>query len=83
MKFDNFSKFQCVISHSPPPPSVIMTLCVRKSICDSPLNLENNSSVCNAKLRALTALLDAGVEGLWTISFLVKSTYFLQTSVSI
>ena len=58
-----------------------MTLYVRKSICDSPLNLENNSSVCNAKLSALTPLSDAGVEGQWTISFLVKSTYFLQASV--
>ena len=44
LKFDNFSEFQNVISDSP---SVIMTHCVPKSICDSkflrtPL-LQNNS----------------------------------------
>ena len=43
LKFDNFSEFQNVISDSPPPhthtqPSVIMTLCVRKSIFASPLS---------------------------------------------
>ena len=44
LKFDNFSEFQNVMSDSPPPPpfpapspSVIMTHCIRKSICDSPL----------------------------------------------
>ena len=36
-KFDNFSEFQNVISDSPPTLSVIMTHCVRKSICDAPL----------------------------------------------
>ena len=37
LKLDNFSKFQNVINNSlpTPTPSVIMTLCVRKSICDS------------------------------------------------
>ena len=33
----NFSNFQNVISNNPPPASVIMTHCVRKSICESPL----------------------------------------------
>ena len=41
LKFDKFSKSQNTISDSLPPPSgafsVIMTLCVKKSICDSPL----------------------------------------------
>ena len=43
LKFDNFSEFQNVIKDSPPPSpapltaSVIMTLCVRTSIFDSPL----------------------------------------------
>ena len=34
----NLSEFQSVINDSPPPVSVIMTHCVRDSICDSPLN---------------------------------------------
>ena len=46
LKFDSFSKFQNVINDSrpaPPPhhllhPSIILTLYVRKSICDSPLS---------------------------------------------
>ena len=39
LKFDNFSEFLNIISESPSPtPSVIMMLCVRKSICDSPLS---------------------------------------------
>ena len=44
LKFDNFSEFQNVKRppHPPPIPSVIMTLCVRKSICDSPLICMNN-----------------------------------------
>ena len=39
LKLDNFSEFQNVINNSlpNPNPSVIMTFCVRKSICDSPL----------------------------------------------
>ena len=37
--FNNFSEFQNDISDRPPPPttSVIMTHCVQKSTCDSPL----------------------------------------------
>ena len=45
VKFDSFSKFQNVINDSTPGPrpdllhsSIILTLCVRKSICDSPLS---------------------------------------------
>ena len=40
LKFDNFPEFQNVISDSSLPltPNVIMTQCVRKSICDSPLS---------------------------------------------
>ena len=37
LKFDIFSEFRKVISDSPPPISVIMTHCVRKSIFYSPL----------------------------------------------
>ena len=36
LKFDNFSESENVISDNPLTPSVIMALCVRKSICDSP-----------------------------------------------
>ena len=36
LKFDNFSEFQNAISDNPPPPNVIITHRVRKSICDSP-----------------------------------------------
>ena len=38
------------------------------------VDLENISSICNAKLNALMPLLIAGIEGLWTISFLLKRT---------
>ena len=38
------------------------------------LYLENISSFCDTKLSALPPLSIAGVEGLWTISFFVKST---------
>ena len=37
LKFDNFSHYQDIISNKPPPASVIMAHCVRKSIFDSPL----------------------------------------------
>ena len=37
LKFDNFSEFRNVISDSPPPSCVIVTLCLQKSICDSSL----------------------------------------------
>ena len=36
-KFDNFSELQNVISDSPPPANVVVTHCVQKSICCSPL----------------------------------------------
>ena len=37
LKFDYFSELQNVISDSSPFPSIIMTLCVQKSICELPL----------------------------------------------
>ena len=42
LKFDHFSEFQKFISDNSlfPPPSVIMTLSIRKSICDSSLNVK-------------------------------------------
>ena len=39
------------------------------------LDLKDIGNVCNIKLSALNPLSIAGVEGLSTISFLVKSTY--------
>ena len=38
------------------------------------VDLENIGSACNAKLSTLIPLSIAAVEGLWTISFLVKNT---------
>ena len=37
LKFDNFSEFQMPLVIAPPSLSVIMTHCIRKLICDSPL----------------------------------------------
>ena len=43
------------------------------------VDLEKISNVCNTKFSTLTPLLNAGVEDLGTILFLVKSTSYLQT----
>ena len=40
-KRSKFSEFQNVINYSPPPASVIMTHCVRKSICDTPVTADD------------------------------------------
>ena len=37
LKFDNFSEFQMPLVIAPPSRSIIMTHCIRKLICDSPL----------------------------------------------
>ena len=41
---------------------------------------KNIDGVCNTKLSTLIPLTVAGIEVLWTILFLVKSTQYLQTS---
>ena len=52
LKFDNFSHFQNVLSN-PPPFSSVMTHCVRKSICDSPLKNRNSRSQMFLKIGIL------------------------------
>ena len=68
LKFDYFPEFQNVISDIPPPASVIMTHCVRKSIFDSPLS-------CTENLVTSAELLKLDVMSLQTFPYVV---YLIQ-----